>query len=104
MKKREQRANQLFGEGLQGGSTVGGSVCARVCVFVSERLSVLIKVQTDAVERSKNSQKGLKTAGYIPLSHTLTHNHLYTHTSCCSNMVNESLLVYVQPPTKAHRS
>ena len=53
------------------------AVSVRLCesVCVRERLSVLIKAQTDAVERSKNSQKGLKTAGYTPpvclsLSHT----------------------------------
>lgn len=48
---------------------------ARLCVSVCvrKRLNVLIKVQTDAVERRKNSQKGLNTqAGYIFLSPSLT--------------------------------
>ena len=74
---REQRANWLCGGSLEGGSEREG-VCVR------KRLSVLIKVQTDAVERSKNSQKGPKTAGFIPLSYSHAHAFTGTQTSCCS--------------------
>lgn len=84
MQLREEKANWLSGAGLQGGSVSLGCVCK----CVRKRLSVLIKVQTDAVEWSKNSQKGLKTAGSIPpVTHTIT--LIDTHASCCSFIVNE---------------
>lgn len=60
-------------------SLEGGSEREGVCVCVRKRLSVLIKVQTDAVEKSKNSQKGPKTAGFIPLSRTRTHARTDAH-------------------------
>lgn len=88
---REWRANWLSGVVLEGG---GGTEGVCTSERVRKRLSVLIKVQTDAVERSKNSQKGPKTAGSIPPvihTHTPTHELLDTHGSCCSYMVNEPL-------------
>lgn len=69
MEIREWRVNWLFGAGLEGSSESEG-VCRR------KRLSVLIKVQTDAVERSKNSLKRPKTAGSIPLTHAQLNVHL----------------------------
>lgn len=74
---REWRANWLSGVVLEGG---GGTEGVCTSERVRKRLSVLIKVQTDAVERSKNSQKGPKTAGSIPpVIHTHTHPRALRH-------------------------
>lgn len=72
----ESTVNWSIGAGLEGSQEcVRERVC--VCMCVRERLSVLIKVQTDAAERSKNSQRGLETAGSIPSnSFTCTEPHV----------------------------
>lgn len=71
MEIREWRVNWLFGAGLQGGTEYEG-VCVR------KRLSVLIKGQTDAAERSKKQPEGTKDSRIHPPRHTHTDTHTKT--------------------------